>query len=105
MDSAAFRISKVGRRAFLSPAVLLASVTLAFCQTETVIYTFQGQHGQDGYYPESSALVLDNAGNLYGTTTYGGGGPCLVGQYAGCGMIYQFGRPASAHGAWTENVL
>ena len=37
---------------------------------ETVVYSFQG--GNDGASP-SSALVLDAAGNLYGTTASGGG--------------------------------
>ena len=35
-----------------------------------VIYVFQG--GNDGYSPLGS-LVLDESGNLFGTTVYGGG--------------------------------
>ena len=37
--------------------------------TETVLYSFTG--GADGAFPEA-ALIRDNAGNLYGTTTQGG---------------------------------
>ena len=37
--------------------------------TETVLYSFTG--GTDGAFPEA-ALIRDNAGNLYGTTTQGG---------------------------------
>jgi len=37
--------------------------------TETVLYSFKG--GTDGYKPES-VLVRDKAGNLYGTTYFGG---------------------------------
>src|SRR5262249_6691765 len=37
--------------------------------TETVLYNFTG--GTDGGYP-SAGVVLDSAGNLYGTTPYGG---------------------------------
>jgi uncharacterized repeat protein (TIGR03803 family) len=49
---------------------------------ETVVYSFQG--GSDGAYP-SSALVLDVAGNLYGTTTFGGGTSCPL----GCGTVFK----------------
>jgi hypothetical protein len=54
----------------------------------------------------SSHLWSSNrADNLYGTARNGGGGPCLVGSFAGCGMIYQLSRPAEPGGAWTENVI
>jgi uncharacterized repeat protein (TIGR03803 family) len=38
--------------------------------TETVIHSFGS--GKDGAVPRGAGLVLDNAGNLYGTTTTGG---------------------------------
>jgi uncharacterized repeat protein (TIGR03803 family) len=39
--------------------------------TETVLYTFTG--GRDGDSPSTSqSLAFDTAGNLYGTTVYGG---------------------------------
>lgn len=90
-------------RAIALLAILVGPWPSAFCQTERVLHSFEA--GNDGYYPEITPLVLDRSGNLYGTTKYGGGGPCLVGQYAGCGMIYQLARPARAGGAWTENVI
>jgi uncharacterized repeat protein (TIGR03803 family) len=37
---------------------------------ETVLYSFTG--GTDGGYPSSAYLVVDEAGNLYGTTSSGG---------------------------------
>jgi uncharacterized repeat protein (TIGR03803 family) len=45
----------------------------------TVLYSFKG--GNDGIYPLYENLILDKAGNLYGTTVSGGGtttcnGPC-----------------------------
>ncbi len=46
--------------------------------TETVLYAFTG--GADGGNPYGSGVVLDRAGNLYGTTTFGPGtyGPGVV---------------------------
>jgi uncharacterized repeat protein (TIGR03803 family) len=38
--------------------------------TETILHSFTG--GADGYYPLADFLVRDAAGNLYGTTVYGG---------------------------------
>jgi uncharacterized repeat protein (TIGR03803 family) len=38
---------------------------------ETILHSFEGG-SDDGAYPESSALVADGEGNLYGVTQYGG---------------------------------
>jgi len=84
---------------------MFASAAIAAGQTETILHVFQGQAGNDGYYPESYPLVLDSAGNVYGTTSYGGGGNCTFGPYTGCGMIYQLTPPAQSGGAWTENII
>ena len=51
---------------------------------ETVLYTFTD--GADGAWP-GSALVMDSAGNLYGTTTLGGDLSCDEGQ--GCGTVFK----------------
>ena len=59
--------------------------------TETILYTFTG--GNDGAMPYSS-LILDQAGNLYGTTSQGGAG--------GSGLVYEL-SPSS--GGWSETVL
>jgi uncharacterized repeat protein (TIGR03803 family) len=45
---------------------------------ETVLYSFQGF--PDGYFP-STGVIRDSAGNLYGTTVYGG--------TSDCGTIYK----------------
>jgi uncharacterized repeat protein (TIGR03803 family) len=43
---------------------------------ETVLYSFTGgDDGSDGAFPNTT-LVLDSAGNLYGTTLAGSPGPC-----------------------------
>ena len=39
---------------------------------ETVLHNFDAANGSDGDYPEGS-LILDHAGNLYGTSNLGGG--------------------------------
>src|SRR5579862_404049 len=57
--------------AVLSIAVLSMAVSPAFAQSEKVVYPFSIQNA-DGQDPQAG-LVLDQAGNLYGTTF--GGGP------------------------------
>jgi uncharacterized repeat protein (TIGR03803 family) len=59
----------------------------------TIIHTFTGAPG-DGYYPEGT-LVLDKAGNLYGTTTNGGTN--------NSGTVYEL-TPGSG-GVWSEKIL
>ena len=51
---------------------------------ETVLYTFTG--GADGGAPYAG-VILDSAGNLYGTTQHGGGAQC--GIYHGCGVVFK----------------
>ena len=55
--------------------------------TLAVLYNFQLQ--PDGSQPES-ALVMDVAGNSYGTTVSGGTGHCG----GGCGTVFQLAPPA-----------
>lgn len=68
--------------------------------TETVLYSFKGKDG-DGSYP-TAGVVIDAAGNLYGTTEYGGG---VSNTYCvnGCGSVFKL-TPKS-DGSWTETVL
>jgi uncharacterized repeat protein (TIGR03803 family) len=58
---------------------------------ETVLHAFAGP---DGNSP-SGSLIRDAAGNLYGTTQFGGNGPCTL----GCGVVFK----VAADG--TETVL
>jgi len=61
--------------------------------TATSLYTFTGGSG-DGEYPGYGNLTFDQAGNLYGTTMYGG----PLGQ----GTVFKL---APSNGGWTESVL
>jgi uncharacterized repeat protein (TIGR03803 family) len=65
---------------------------------ETVLYSFTG--GSDGASPAFGNLIFDQAGNIYGTTQYGGGTGC---QRQGCGVVFKL-APSSG-GQWTESVL
>lgn len=65
---------------------------------ESVIYRFKG--GADGANP-MDALSMDNAGAIYGTTLYGGIGPC----YKGCGTIFKLTPPPTGQGAWNKTNL
>jgi uncharacterized repeat protein (TIGR03803 family) len=67
--------------------------------TEAVLYSFQ--NGSDGATPNSS-LIFDATGNLYGTTTDGGGGQDCEEL---CGTVFRLAPPATPGGEWTETVL
>jgi uncharacterized repeat protein (TIGR03803 family) len=69
--------------------------------SETVLYNFCTlTRCTDGSAP-IAGMAFDEAGNLYGTTSYGGtGGDC--GQF-GCGTVFQL--TPGANGKWKETVL
>lgn len=64
--------------------------------TEKTIFTFSKY--ERGRHPWSG-LVFDAAGNLFGTTEYGGDRRCS----AGCGTIYELSSPDGVH--WAERVV
>jgi uncharacterized repeat protein (TIGR03803 family) len=68
--------------------------------TEHVLHEFSN----GGRSPEAS-LVADSAGNLYGTTAWGGTGYCVDGNYSygGCGTVFQL--TPTANGGWKRTVL
>lgn len=70
--------------------LLLSIAPPVLAQTETVIHEFSPINGQ---YP-SSRLTSDAAGNLYGTTTYGG---------FGRGTVFELSP--DGNGGWNETVL
>jgi uncharacterized repeat protein (TIGR03803 family) len=62
--------------------------------TETTLWGFGT--GNDGRNPMGT-LVADPAGNLYGTTDFGG--------TDGQGIVFELSPPAGGTGAWTETIL
>jgi len=68
--------------------------------TETVLHAFVG--GVDGSFPTPN-LTLDSAGNLYGTTTLGGGTANCSIAFPGCGMAFELSPTSS--GPWKETTL
>jgi uncharacterized repeat protein (TIGR03803 family) len=73
---------------------LLIAVRPTEAQTETVLYNFCSQQNcSDGAAP-SSRLTADGAGNLYGSTQYGG---------LGYGTVFELSP--NGNGGWNETVL
>lgn len=64
----------------------------------SVLYNFAG--GADGLDPDAG-VVLDSAGNIYGTTYSGGAGNCKQ-PVGGCGTAFELSPSASG---WTHTVL
>src|ERR1700675_803363 len=84
----------MGKVLAISAAVtLLASA--AWAAVPQIIYNFAGD--DDGEYLDSD-LVIDGAGNLYGTAVTGGGGSCE----GGCGVAYKL---TNSGGVWTQTVI
>jgi uncharacterized repeat protein (TIGR03803 family) len=72
---------------------------------EKVLHVFTG--GKDGGVP-TGGVILDSAGNLYGTTLFGGNQRpqnCQAVSIfaAGCGVVFKL--TPTAHGPWAETVL
>jgi uncharacterized repeat protein (TIGR03803 family) len=66
---------------------------IAAAGNETVLHAFTG--GSDGKFPQGG-LVKDGSGNLYGTTSAGGGNGCFG---SGCGTVFKVTK------AGVESVL
>jgi len=58
--------------------------------------------GHGGKQPQGN-LVLDSAGNLYGTTVLGGANKAACSN-RGCGVVFELSPPQNG-GLWTETVL
>ena len=75
------------------PAGLAGINSLAVHWGELVLHNFGS--GFDGVQPNYGSLIPDSAGNLYGTTEFGGA--------HACGAVYEL-SPTQG-GGWTETVL
>src|SRR5579872_3593247 len=63
---------------------------------ETILHNFGGLDGLDPY----AGVVLDNSGDLFGTTAFSGTYYC-----ANCGIAYLLKHPVSAGDPWQEIVM
>jgi uncharacterized repeat protein (TIGR03803 family) len=70
--------------------------------TFKVLNTFDGANGA---YP-GVPVVLDSAGNIYGTTQFGGNytGPSSCTTF-GCGTVYKLAKPKTTTAPWQQTVL
>ena len=66
---------------------------------ETIVHAF---NGTDGFEPQGD-LTFDQAGNIYGTTLYGGSSACDANGLYGCGVVYEL--IATRDGGWDETLL
>jgi len=86
-------------KTLLCAATLVLASCFALGQQYKLLWSFGGEPG-DGAYPVSS-LVLDSAGNLYGTSQYGGNsaGGCAI----GCGTLFELSP--NPDGTWSESIF
>lgn len=87
-------LAKSIRAGLLAAALGLSAAVSAQAAQLTLVHAFTG--GADGDHP-SSPLAADAAGNLYGTTYYGGAN--------GQGTLFRLTPPSTAGGDWGFAVL
>ncbi|MGA2902606.1 MAG: choice-of-anchor tandem repeat GloVer-containing protein [Candidatus Korobacteraceae bacterium] len=82
--------------AYALALLMIVFATSLHAQTFTVLHAFAPQ-GRDGYEP-LAGLAMDRAGNLYGTTAFGG----HSNQCSNCGTVFQLVRRSSG---WTYSTI
>jgi uncharacterized repeat protein (TIGR03803 family) len=78
---------------------LAAAAPLCAAGQEKILYSFSGD---DGAWP-LAGLIRDATGNLYGTTSGGGGFSTQRCNAYGCGTVFEL--TPGVNGTWTETVL
>jgi hypothetical protein len=82
----------------------VAAAPAAHAQTFTVLHNFEGGEGAQ----PQAGLIMDRAGNFYGTTPYGGDTEACSGEAGGgglppgCGVVYKLKKSGSS---WILNPV
>jgi uncharacterized repeat protein (TIGR03803 family) len=80
-------------------AILVCVAHSISAQVETVLHRFTG--GADGFAP--NAITVDNSGDLFGTTYWGGNNPSCT-TYGGCGVVFEMVQSPQT-GEWSQDIL
>ena len=104
------RASNLGLAGFFLLAAAALSVaammprSAAAASVEQTLYSFCSQTNcADGNLPQAG-LIMDGAGNLYGTTRHGDENPGTCPLAGDCGVVFEL-TPDPTGTAWTETVL
>jgi hypothetical protein len=93
------------RNASFARAAIPFAIGLALAAPSTAqagaadLFDFDGASG----YAPWAGIIADDKGDLFGSTTIGGSGPCFGG--AGCGTLYELSPPAQAGQPWQFEKL
>jgi uncharacterized repeat protein (TIGR03803 family) len=81
----------IGLRVTLAIFIITLFATSTYAATEKVLFSYNGKDGDSPW----AGLIFDKAGNLYGTTIFGGAN--------GYGTVFEL--TPKAGGGWTEKIL
>jgi len=108
MRSAKLRYGRTVVSLLTLALAILAAYTHAFAisgsATESVLSNFPNPDvSNDGVNPYAD-LLIDNGGNLYGTTEHGGTNPGPNPPF-NAGTVFELSPPSTPGGSWTESIL
>jgi hypothetical protein len=84
-------------------AIAFATPALAHDKLVNLFEFNQDQHDYPGGGYPNGGIVTDAHGAIYGTTPYGGPGPCVSGY--GCGTVFALSPPARGSKQWSFRIL